>query len=195
MPSDTITSVLMRTVMSLPDSQYETDLDLIAASAIALGGQVSMEEKKDRARVAFLRAREHLISATASDGTTLGGLRSTGTSIVLPFPPSSPDTPLSLTGKKRGPPSEIGAASESTGPSSASEMEEIGLLRTAVTPARHVNSLRVEHHYATSGALISALYRAVQISPSGTYYRTKMWIQRFYYRTILHSRPRIPGTM
>ena len=66
------------------------------------------------------------------------------------------DTTPSLTGKKRGPPSEIGAASESIGPSSALDMEEIGLLRTAVTPDRQVNSLRVEHQYASSGILISA---------------------------------------
>ena len=43
------------------------------------------------------------------------------------------DTTPSLTGKKRGPPSEVGAASESIGPSSALDMEEIGVLRTAVT--------------------------------------------------------------
>ena len=50
MPLDTLTSVLMRTVMGLPDSQdSEPDLGLMAASAIALGGQGSMEEKKDRA--------------------------------------------------------------------------------------------------------------------------------------------------
>ena len=35
--------------------------------------------------------------------------------------------------------------SEITGPNSPLDMEEIGLLRTAVTPARQVNSLRVEH--------------------------------------------------
>ena len=112
MPLDTLTFVLMRMVMSLPSFQEEKDLGLMTASAIALGGQGSMEEKKDRARAALLRATcEHLVSATASDGTPLGGLRRTGAYIVLPFPPSLPDTPPSLTGKKRGPPSEIGAVS------------------------------------------------------------------------------------
>ena len=53
-------------------------------------------------------------------------------------------------------PSEIRAASESTGPRSALDMEEIGLLRTAVTPARQVNSLPIEHQYASSRALTSA---------------------------------------
>ena len=129
----------------------------MTASAIALGGQGFMEEKKDRARAALLRATcQHLVSATASDGTPLGGLRRTGAYIVLPFPPFFQDSPPSLTWKKRVPPSEIGAASESTGPSSALDMEEIDLLRTAVTPARQVNSLRVEHQYASSGTLISA---------------------------------------
>ena len=64
------------------------------------------------------------------------------------------DTTPSLTGKKGGPPSEIGAASESTGPSSALDMEEIGVLRTAVTPDIQVNSLRVVRQYASSGISI-----------------------------------------
>ena len=67
------------------------------------------------------------------------------------------------------------------------DMKEIGLLRTVVTPPRQVNSLRVELQYTTSRALISVLYRF--------YYRTRIWIQRFYYRTISHTRPRIPSTM
>jgi len=89
------------------------------------------------------------------------------------LPPSLPDTLSGLTGKCRGPPSDVGAASEGTGSNSALDMEEIDLLSTAITPARQVNSLRVELQYSTSGALFSALYRAVQISPSGFYYRPR----------------------
>ena len=49
MPLDTL--FVMRTVR-------QKDLDLMAASAIALGWQGSMEEKKDRVRAAlFLRSR------------------------------------------------------------------------------------------------------------------------------------------
>ena len=89
MSLDTLTSVLIRTVMALRSSQEaELDLGLMAASAIALGSQGSPEDKTDRAREALLQATsKHLISATASDGTPLGGLMRTGAFIVLSFPP------------------------------------------------------------------------------------------------------------
>ena len=82
----TLASVLIRTVMDLSSSQSEPDLCLMAASSIALVRQGS-PKKINKARAALLRAtREHLISATASDGTPLGGHVRTGAFIVLLFP-------------------------------------------------------------------------------------------------------------
>lgn len=46
-PLDTLTSILILTVMVLPSSQIsEPDLSLMAASAIALGGQCSVNKRK-----------------------------------------------------------------------------------------------------------------------------------------------------
>lgn len=73
--------------MALPSlHEEESDLDLMAVSTIALGGEGSSEEKTNRARAALLRATcEHLVITIAAYGSPFGGLQHTGAFIVLPF--------------------------------------------------------------------------------------------------------------
>ena len=152
MSLDLLTSVLLGAVAALPSTaEEEPDLGLTSVSAIALGGQESPAENTNQARRALLRTTcEHLLSHTGADGTPFGGLRRVGDIIVLPFPPPpttiAPPSAAQLTGKKRGPPSEVGENSvDSFGSDQGNALSdaahgdmEAGPLRTAVTPVKQV---------------------------------------------------------
>lgn len=157
MSLDLLTSVLTRTLVALQNFKgEEPDLGAISVSAIVLGGQGSSDDKIHKARSALLRTTsQQLLSCTAADGTPFGGLQYAGAHIVLPFsPPLSAVPPgASLVRvKKLGSPSKIGGASSDSFGSDWSTTQfapedhekELGPLRTAISPAKQVKSVRVE---------------------------------------------------
>lgn len=153
MPLDLLMSVLFRTAPPILNKEVEgPDLGLISTSAIVLSGQGLPKEKPYKARAALLQNTcEYLLSRTAENGSSHGRLQRAGDIILLPFPPPLPKE-TAITGKNRGPLSEIGITSSDTyssnmifgGTTPRDQEKEARPLRTAITQAKH-GKLRYSH--------------------------------------------------